>query len=67
MRRMEHSTASQPHASEPRRADTETGRIEKAHGDRHFRSLILPDLVSLPLFYEWLRKPFRRKTTPAAR
>lgn len=68
MRRMERSTVSQPLASEPQRAEaTETGKIEKAHGDRHFRSLILPDLVSLPLFYEWLRKPFRRKTTPAAR
>jgi hypothetical protein len=28
---------------------------------------VLPELVSVPLFYEWLRKPFRRKDTPASR
>ena len=67
MRHMEHATISQSSAPlRPHTDATETGRTTKGHGDRHFQSLILPELVSLPLFYEWLRKPFRRKTTPAA-
>jgi hypothetical protein len=29
----------------------------------HFESLRVPDLMSVPLFTAWLRKPFRRKAT----
>jgi hypothetical protein len=64
MSAMEPYTASQPPAPERLPKDaTETGRAKKAHGDRNFESLILPELVSVSLFYEWLRKPFRRKAT----
>ena len=67
MRRMEHSTASQPLASEARdTTETSTTKKVKAHGDRNFESLILPGLVSVPPMPEWLRKLFRRKDTPAA-
>ncbi len=68
MKRMEPSTASQPPASEPTRTDaTRTGTTKKAHGNRNFQSLILPELVSVPPMPAWLRKLFRRKDTPAAR
>jgi hypothetical protein len=70
MSAMEHTTASQPPASEPQStyaSETGTTKRVKAHGDRNFRSLILPELVSVPLFYEWLRKPFRRKDTSVSR
>ena len=69
MSAMEPSTASQPPASRPPHTDaTETGRTEKAHGDRHFESTKLPSLGGTgPILPEWLRKRFRRKDTPAAR
>ncbi len=69
MRGMEHSTASQPSIPEPPRADdTETGRTEKAYGDRNFRPMTLPSLGgSGPILPEWLRKRFRHTDTPATR
>jgi hypothetical protein len=64
---MPRSTVSQRPAPEPQLADaTQSGRTKK-YGDRNFQSLILPELVSVPLFTAWLRKPFRRKHTTAAR
>ena len=60
MSAMEPSTASRPPA-------TETGRTEKAYGNRHFKPTKLPSLGGTgPILPEWLRKPFRRKSTPAA-
>jgi hypothetical protein len=69
---MEHSTASQPPAldrsgiGQLRATATKTGT--KAHGDRHFKQMILPDLVgSGPILPAWLSRLFRRKDTSAAR
>jgi hypothetical protein len=33
----------------------------------HFESLTLPGLFKGPILPEWMRKPFRRKNTPAPR
>jgi len=39
-----------------------TGTVERTSGARHFRSLILPNLVSADaLIPRWLRKLLRRK------
>jgi hypothetical protein len=76
MRHMKHPTVRQPPA--PDRSEigqlranaTETG--PKAHGNRHFKQMILPDLVgSGPILPEWLSRLFRRKdggsaTVPSA-
>ena len=68
MSAMEHpTTPDQPAATDPRQtqaAGTDTG--EQTRDRPHFESLTLPDLMSVPLFVAWLRKPFRRKDTPAA-
>jgi len=60
---MKHSTASQPPAADPRRTQADSNTDEPyVH---HFRSVITPDLVSVPPLPAWLRKLFRRKDTPA--
>ena len=70
MRPMEHSTTGRPTGTV--RGDTSTGTTDRGpgtpHYTRHFRSLILPGLVSADaLIPAWLRKRFRRTDTPAAR
>ena len=73
MRGMESTTTSQPSVPEPPRTDgTETGRTEKAYGDRNFRPMTLPGLVGPdfpfpPSVAKLFRKLFRRKDTPASR
>jgi hypothetical protein len=72
MSAMEHPTVSQPPASEPVRADTtETGRTEKAYGNRHFKPVITPGLAKGPLIpasvSKFFLKLFRRKDAPATR
>jgi len=65
MREMEHSTASQPPAADPRRTQTDADTDEPyVH---HYRSVITPGLMSIPPVPAWLRKLFRRTDTPAAR
>lgn len=65
MRRMEHSTASQPTTADPphTQADTDTDK-PYIH---HYRSVITPGLVSVPPMPAWLRKLFRRADTHASR
>jgi hypothetical protein len=71
MRLMKHSTTDRlPPSTTP--GDTSTGTIDRGpgtpHYTRHFRSLILPGLVSADaLVPEWLRKRFRRTDTRASR
>ena len=66
MRPMEHPTTDTQPTLGPRRTQAE-GADKDERDIPHFESLTLPDLMSLPLFYEWLRKPFRRKDTVASR
>jgi hypothetical protein len=62
---MEHSTASQPPAADPRgtQADADTNERDLPH----FRSLTMPGLAKGPIIPAWLHKFFRRTDTPAAR
>jgi hypothetical protein len=60
MRFMEHTAADR--LSDAALRDTgAAGAAERTPGTRHFQSLILPDLVSVPKLPMWLRKPFRRR------
>lgn len=70
MKFMEHSTTDRPPSTTT--GDTSTGTTDRGpgtpHYTRHFRSLILPGLVSTDaLVPAWLRKLFSRPDTPAAR
>jgi hypothetical protein len=58
---MEHSTASQPPAADPRR--TRTGTDTDEPYIHHYRSVITPGLMSVPPMPAWLRKLLRRKDT----
>jgi len=70
MRSMEQSNISRPST-----ADRSTVGQHPTHAtdadtnerDPHIRSLTVPDLLSVPLFIAWLRKPFRRMFTRAVR
>jgi hypothetical protein len=67
------ATTSQPPVSDPTQADAaETGRTEKAYGNRNFEPDSVPGLVGdaflIPASVtKFFRKLFRRKDTPAAR
>jgi len=66
MRPVEHPTTDLP-VTTPGDASTATAD-GRTPGTRHFRSLILPGLVSADaLVPAWLRRIFRRTNTPAAR
>jgi hypothetical protein len=66
MRSMEHPPR-RPHGGTPGGTTTAvTDTAERTPGSRHFQSLILPGLVSVPPMPTWLSKLFRRKDTPAA-
>jgi hypothetical protein len=55
---MEQPNASQPAPTAPRPTQTDTDTDER--NALHFESLTVPDLISVPLFIAWLRKPFQR-------
>ena len=59
---MKHTTSDRPTATDPRRALAHGVDRDKRNAT-HFESLRVPDLMSVPLFTAWLRKPFRRKAT----
>ncbi len=65
MSAMEHSTANQPPAADPLRTQADADRDEPYVP--HFKSVIIPGLMSVPPVPAWLRKLFRRTDTPAAR
>ncbi len=65
MRRMEHSTTSQPTTADPPHTQADTDTDEPYI--HHFRSVITPGLVSVPPVPAWLRKLFRRTDTHASR
>ena len=61
MSSMEQPDASQPASTAPRliRINPDTGERETLH----IEPLTVPDLISVPLFIAWLRKPFQRRAT----
>jgi hypothetical protein len=68
MSAMEPTTASQSPASGPTRANAaETGRTEKAYGDRYHKPVITPGIFKGPILPVWLSKRFRRTDTSASR
>jgi hypothetical protein len=58
MSAMEQPNASQSAATDPRPTQTDAETDERKAP--HFESLTVPDLISVPLFIAWLRKPFQR-------
>jgi hypothetical protein len=52
---MEQPNASQPAPKDPHPMETGASLV------KHFESLTVPDLISVPLFIAWLRKPFQRR------
>jgi hypothetical protein len=63
---VKHSTVTRPSAVNPHPRQTD-GTDTDGRGVLHFESLRVPDLMSVPLFVAWLRKPFRRKDTSTIR
>ncbi len=59
MSAMDEPNASQPASTvpRPRQTDADTGERNALH----FEPLTVPDLISVPLFLAWLRKPFQRR------
>ncbi len=58
------SAMKQPDASRPAPIATRLTRINPDTGERetlNIGSLTVPDLISVPLFIAWLRKPFQRR------